>query len=276
MRVVLLGTSNGCQAGVPDIGFHPVPSFGIHGAALCPKYSLNVMNQRHQKSETKHRWLAQFPPLARITDSPWLEAVNSATEHVIPRGTRLFRDRDIELLNNFVLVLRGSIRVIKVSDHGREILLYRIKAGEVCVFNTISQLLPLPEKLVYGVTGFADAELHIMSIPSELYHRAFKQSDAFREFIMSMIGRRLRELLLLLEQVTFKRLDFRLAHLLLDLAGEKDYLHATHQELALSLGTVREVISRMLAEFEHQGWIELHRAKIRILSPENLRHFKVT
>lgn len=230
------------------------------------------MNPLDEKGQIKRRWLAQFPQLAPITDSSWWEAVDSATEHVIRRGTCLSRDN--KLYRNFILVLRGSIRVIKVSDSGREILLYRINAGEACVFNTVSQLLL--GKLVYGVTAFADTELRVMSIPADHFHRAFKQSDAFRAFILSMIGKRLHEIMILLEEVMFRRLDFRLAHLLLERVDENKYLHITHQELALLLGTTREVISRMLGEFEHHGWIELHRAKIRIVSPDNLRQFKVS
>lgn len=230
------------------------------------------MNMLNKKGTIKRRWLAQFPQLAPITDPSWLEAIESATEHVIRRGTCLSRDK--ELYNNFILVLHGSIRVIKISDSGREILLYRINAGEACVFNTVSQLLL--GKLVYGVTAFADTELHVMNIPSDHFHRAFKQSDPFRAFILSMIGKRLHEIMVLLEEVMFKRLDFRLAHLLLDLADQNGHLHVTHQELALILGTAREVVSRLLSEFERQGWIEPDRAKIRIVSPDNLRRFKVS
>ncbi|MBI3544973.1 MAG: Crp/Fnr family transcriptional regulator [Gammaproteobacteria bacterium] len=230
------------------------------------------MNKLDERGEIKRRWLAQFPQLAHIADSSWQAAVDSATEHTIARGACLSRDK--ALYENFILVLHGNIRVIKTSDNGREILLYRVKAGEVCVFNTVSQLLL--GKLVYGVTAFADSELRLMSISSDQFNRSFTQSDAFREFILSMVGKRLHEIMVLLEEIMFRRLDFRLAHLLLDFSDRNNYLHMTHQKLALLLGTTREVISRMLGEFEHQGWIELHRGKIRIVSPHHLRQFRVS
>lgn len=229
------------------------------------------MNRLDDNNSSKRRWLAHFPQLAHITDSAWEEAVDSATERVIARGTCLSRDKT--LYENFILLLHGNIRVIKTSPNGREILLYRVNAGEVCVFNAVSQLLV--GKLVYGVTAFAETELRIMSISSDQFYRLFAQSASFRDFILAMIGKRLHEIMGLLEEVMYRRLDFRLGHLLLDLTDENNYVHTTHQKLAQTLGTTREVISRMLGEFEHQGLIELHRGKIRIVSPHNLRQFKV-
>ena len=215
------------------------------------------------------KWLTRFPELAKITDAAWLEAAQAARTQVIPRGTVLFRPGDPCM--SFVLVLAGTVRVYIRGESGREIVLYRVDPGEICVL-TLSNLLG---GVTYSAEGITETEAQLVAIPPLQFEHALTASPAFRRFIFSMIGRRLGEIMLLLEEITFKRLDIRLAQLLARAAGESENrpLQKTHQDLAAELGSSREVISRLLKEFERNGWVRLDRGHIQVLSRTDMERF---
>ena len=104
-------------------------------------------------------------------------------------------------------------------------------------------------------------------MPRGVFDRLMDQSADFRCGIMDSYGRRLNDLMLLVEEVAFRRMDERLFHWLEPRAGQGS-LMITHQELAAELGTAREVVSRLLKELERKGKLRLARRKI-----EFTRHF---
>ncbi len=220
-------------------------------------------------NEATNKWLSRFPELAEITDSAWLEAMQTARLQTIPRGTVLFRPGDPCM--SFVLVLAGTLRVYMRGENGREIVLYRVEPGEICVL-TLSNLLG---DITYSAEGITETEAQLVAMPPLPFEHALTASPAFRRFIFSMIGRRLSEIMMLLEEITFKRLDIRLAELLARAATESGNrpLHKTHQELAAELGSSREVISRLLKEFERSGWVRLDRGHIQVISRTDMEHF---
>ena len=111
-----------------------------------------------------------------------------------------------------------------------------------------------------------------MVIPAESFHRALSQSEGFRNLILSTLAQRLNGMMQLVERVTFQGLDLRLACLLGQHFRQRNIarLPITHQELAGELGTTREVISRLLKEFERMGCIKLYRGQIELVSPDAL------
>ena len=90
-------------------------------------------------------------------------------------------------------------------------------------------------------------------------------SPGFRKFVFSSLDQGVHELVNLIEEVAFGHMDHRLARHLLDLAGQQKIVTGTHYDLAVELGTAREVVSRLLKEFEHRGWVKLHRGHIEII-----------
>lgn len=214
-------------------------------------------------------WLPQFPALAGITDAAWIEALHSASVNKIPKGTVLFRPGDPCM--NFVLILAGTVRVYIPSESGREIVLYRLDPGDICVL-TLSNLLG---GVTYSAEGITESEAKLVAIPPLQFEHALTASPAFRRFIFSMIGQRLGEIMLLLEEITFKRMDVRLAQLLSRAAEENDSrpIQKTHQVLAAELGSTREVISRLLKEFERNGWVRLDRGQIHVVSFTEMKQF---
>jgi len=213
-------------------------------------------------------WLARFPALHSIADPYWLAARKTARVMTLPEGTTLFRDGDP--CRNYLLVVHGSVRVQKISESGKEIVLYRVEAGQSCVLTT-SCLLAEDSYLAEAVT---ETEVTAVAIPARHFHHALSHSAPFRKFIFHSYGRRIATLMALVEALAFERMDTRLARRLLDKRGDPGEISVTHHELAADLGTAREVISRLLKDFEHRGWIRLYRGRSEILDPDALRHFE--
>jgi len=212
------------------------------------------------------QWLDAFPALNRIGDEAWRQAIRAARTMVLPAGSVVVREGDP--CQNFLLIVQGTIRVYKAAENGREILLYRSVGGEFCIL-TLSNLMA---GTAYSAEAAAEDEVRVVSIPMQYFQDALARSEAFRTAVLSTLTRRLNEMMRLVEQVTFRSLDLRLACLLGQLFGrcETPVVQTTHQELASELGTTREVISRLLKTFERMGCIRLHRGQIELVSREAL------
>jgi len=211
-------------------------------------------------------WQTSFPGLASINDAAGEAALRAASVFQFPAGTDIVRSGDP--CQSFILVSRGVLRIYEAGESGREIVLYRVRAGELCVLT----LTDLMASRSYSAGAKAEEDVEVVMIPHASFQEALSQSDAFRAFLISTLSRRMGEVMSLVEQVAFQRLDLRLACLLGQLFNENRGapLEITHQALALELGSTREVISRLLKEFERSGCIRLGRGQIELLSPEAL------
>lgn len=211
-------------------------------------------------------WLEEFPGLTGIRDEAGLAALRAATLQRYPVGTPLMRHGDP--CESFILLTRGTVRVFQTGEGGREILLFRVRAGELCVLT----LNDLTSARAYSANAVAEEPVDLVIIPADKFRDALAWSEAFRSYVLSSLAQRLCDLMGLVEQVAFQRLDLRLACLLGQLFGQRNTacLRITHQELANELGTSREVASRLLKEFESMKCIRLKRGEIELLSPETL------
>lgn len=210
--------------------------------------------------------VSAVPALHAIRDPVWLEAVRLGKEHVHPGGVVVMRPTDS--CNDFLIVLQGRVRVYRTDEGGREIVLYRVCAGEACILT----LCRLTSGIPYNAYAVTEKETRLLAISRTHFHRVMARSEAFREYIFSELARRLSDLMQLVEQVAFCTLNQRLASLLGQLGRQRhsSTLRITHQEIARELGTSREVASRLLKEFERKGCVRLQRGCIEILSPELL------
>lgn len=213
-------------------------------------------------------WLARFPELLKLEPANLKTLRENAKVAALPAGTPLFRGGDLSL--NYLLVLDGQVRVQKVAESGREIVLYRVEPGQSCVLTTACLLSDIP----YGAEGVAESDLTAVVIPSASFHRLMAASEVFRRFVFAAYSTRLSELLCLIEEVAFGRIDKRLAGFLVERCGDGAILRATHQELAVELGTAREVISRQLKDFERRGWVELARGSLTLKNRAALESLK--
>ena len=122
----------------------------------------------------------------------------------------------------------------------------------------------------YSAEGVAETEIEAVVIPRNLFDELIAKSECFRNFVFSTFSMRLSELMFIINEVVFRRLDIRLAKKLLYLADKNNLINTTHQKLAVELGTVREVISRQLQEFHRVGLIEQSRGSILITEKRKL------
>ena len=160
------------------------------------------------------------------------------------------------------VVLEGTARIYKMGESGREITLYRLGAGDSCIL-TASCILNENDFPAFAVTEDA---LEAFLIPPSVLRRWVRQHDAWREYVFDLMSHRLHALIAVVEEVVFRRLDVRLAAYLSErIAGlESPTLHTTHESIAYDLGSSREVVSRLLKEFEHEGLLTLGRGSIHV------------
>lgn len=199
--------------------------------------------------------LAQlYPALATLpaTQADWFD---------VPAGTTLFEER--APCRGFPLVLRGEVRVARGSPHGRSLELYRVGPGELCVVSASCLFGAQP----LSAHGEATCATRLAVLPPPLFE-AWCAHEPFRRFVFGVFADRLADLMALAEAVAFQRLDQRLASALL---GHGEVLSITHQGLADELGTVREIVTRLLRRFERAGWLVLGRERIELRAPAELR-----
>lgn len=175
-----------------------------------------------------------------------------------PAGTTLFEPGGECAM--FLVVMEGQVRVQMLAESGREIVLYRVFPGETCVLTTSCLLA----HSAYRAEGIAETDIRALTLSADAFRKLLKESDVFRQFVFATYGKRFSDLMELIEEVVFRRIDIRLAKYLLKYTDESGCLQQTHQELAVELGTAREVISRQLKEFERRGWVSLSRGRIAL------------
>jgi len=202
------------------------------------------------------RLMDGFAPLGTLEPEARRLLEQSVRPATVPVGTVMFRDGD--QCEAFSLVLDGRVRVQKVSENGRQIVLYRVEPGQTCVLTTNALLAALP----YGAEGIAETEVSAAALPSRTFQDLLAVSAVFRRFVFSAYATRIGDLLLLIDEVAFGRIDARLAHLLLTRADASGIVVATHQDLAIELGSAREVISRQIKDFERRGWVTAARGQV--------------
>ncbi len=207
---------------------------------------------------TEPDWTRRFEGLSALPDSVRAALTERGKTIRVPRGTVLFAP-GMEPVN-LLLLLDGTVRVQQSSDSGRDIVLFRVEAGESCVL-TSACLLAHEE---YSAEGIAETDVTAVAIPRGVFDDLVGRSRPFRDFVFKAYARRITDLFRVIDEVAFGRIDMRLAERLLHLARDGDAVHATHQQLASELGTAREVVSRQLTEFQRRGWIEQARGLVTL------------
>lgn len=213
--------------------------------------------------------LERYPDLARYADEECRAMLARASVVTFPRKSLLFSEAHV--CQNFMLLLNGSVRVFKQSKEGREVTIYRVAPGELCMLSLNSLMSQNP----YPASAMSEDSITALSISSCEFNQAIRDSDGFRSYVLTSLTQRLSDVISLVTDITFHRLDIRLACLLGTLfeRSRGDSLAITHAELARELGTTREVISRMLKEFEVQNCIKLGRGHIHLNSQEGIAWF---
>ena len=209
------------------------------------------------------RVVAIFPTLAAASSETLERIAKAAIYRKVQAGTVMFSERSP--CSGFPMLLSGSVRVLQRYPNGRELQLYRVKPGESCLLSG-SCLLGSTD---YDASGIAESDVELLVLPPAEFNALIAEDETFRQHVFSLFGERLAAVLQVVEAVAFQKLDRRLAALLVGKEADGD-VSATHQTLADELGSVREIVSRLLRTFEDRGWVDLGRERIHIVDRDAL------
>ncbi len=209
---------------------------------------------------TIDQFLELFPSFRRAKGPLAEEILLGSAYKELPAKTSLYNEGDG--CQGIGFVLSGEIRVFKVGhQEDKEVTLYEIYPGETCILNASCILSNSP----YPADAMTLTPVKLLFLPAGSFLNLMARHEELRGYIFMFLSQRLGEIIELLEEVTFGRLDDRLAEYLIQKA-ENGVLQTTHQSIANDLGSSREVISRLLKDFERKGRVIVSRNRIELLS----------
>ncbi len=204
-------------------------------------------------------WRQVLPELEKSADELTSNLLDTSNVVSMPENTTVFQQGDA--CKNYLIVLSGKVKVFTRAENGREIVLYRLNQGDSCVLTTSC----LFGNKNYPAEGETETAVTALAIPVNKFNQVLQQSATFRELVFSAFSSHLSNLITLVEEVAFGKLDVRLAKHLLKQCDDENTLTSTHQNIATELGSAREVISRQLKELESKGYIKINRGNIKII-----------
>jgi CRP/FNR family transcriptional regulator len=219
------------------------------------------------RATLRDRLRSLYPALETLPDTRLDRLLDEGQVMQVKAGTVLFDDESP--CQAFPMLVDGVIRVSKTGANGRELQLYRVVPGESCIL-TSSCLLG---HVAYNARGVAETDMVAVALPQPVFSRLLAEHEPFRNYVFSLFAERIAELMQLVEAIAFQRLDQRLATLLL---GKGKVVHTTHQAVADELGSVREIVSRLLKSFADQGFVSLAREQVEIVDAAGLRRVAAT
>ena len=183
-----------------------------------------------------------------------------------PKGT-ILHNGSVDCAGLF-LIKSGQLRAYILSDEGREITIYRLFDWDICLFSASCVLNSVQFEII--IEAEKDAEFWV--IPPMVFKKLMDESAPMANYVNSIMGSRLSEVMWLMEQIMWKSLDKRLATFLLEetsIEGTNE-LKLTHENIANHLGTHREVVTRMLRYFQSEGMVKLSRGAVTVTDEEKL------
>lgn len=221
-------------------------------------------------SEDQFAGLVQTLPILRRASPALIADFKRAAYYArIPAGKDVFVEGDD--VNAIALLVSGVVRVYKVGETGREITLYRFGLGESCIL-TANAIL---SRQSFSAIATVERDAEAVMIPAAIFREWVQKYDLWRDFVFALLSQRLSNLMEIVDEVTFRRMDIRVATLLLERSRLSNPITITHQEIAAELGSSREVISRILENLAEQGSIRMLRGSIEILDFDLLKNHTV-
>ncbi len=200
-------------------------------------------------------------------DETQRDLVRAGIQHSkIPQGTQFLRGSDE--CSGMILLMEGRMRAYVSSDDGREITLYRLLPGEVCVMTASCML----KGARFQIFIEAERDSSMFVVPQSIFIRLNTENSAVKDFTMNLMVDRFSETVLILEQAAFESIPNRIAEFLMEQSGLDDAreLVITHETIARNIGTAREVVSRTLKAFEKDGLVRLTRGRVVLLDTRKL------
>lgn len=164
---------------------------------------------------------------------------------------------------NYLVVTQGCVKVSARSREGKEVVLYRVQAGEMCILTTACLL----GHTKYPAEAITESDTVARIIPAQLFENLLNESVAFRQYVFEGLSMRLAQVMERFEHLVLESVHQRLAAFLLRNADSQGVVESTHEMLATEIGTVREVVSRHLRSMEKDGLVATERGHIKLLQP---------
>lgn len=207
-----------------------------------------------------------FPFWDKLTDAQRRTLAEAASARSFKKGAMLHQGAGD--CTGLLIVVSGSLRVYTVSDEGKELTLYRLFDRDVCLFSASCIMRGVEFEVM--VSAALDSE--VIVIPSDVYKKLMNESAAVANYTNELTSSHFSDVMWLMDQILSKRLDSRLAAFLVEesaLSG-LDTLLVTHEQIAGNLGSLREVITRMLKYFQAEGLVKLSRGTIALTDKKRL------
>ena len=205
------------------------------------------------------RAAARFPMLARLAPDDHARVMSVMHYPTLEPGDIAYSlDAPCP---NYLMCLDGRTRVFKTSDNGREILIYKVGGGGTCALTTQC----LFSNTTFPAESIAETRTELAALPAPLFRTFIAEMPVFRDFVLSDYTQLLGTMLSFVDALAFQTIEQRLARRLLVEAGEQLVIEKTHQQIASDIGSVREIVSRQLGNWEKKGWVSVARGKISIL-----------
>ena len=207
-----------------------------------------------------------FPVWSKLTPRQQETLSGAALDRTVPKGSVIHRDH-LEC-TGLVLVGSGQLRAYILSEDGREVTIYRLLDGDVCLFSASSIL----HNIQFDVSIEAEKDTQVLVIPPEVYRALMEESAPVANYTNDLMSSRFSEVMWRIEQIMWKSFDRRLASFLLEESALEgtDTLSITHEKIAQHLGSAREVVTRMLRCFQQEGLVKLSRSRVELLDRKGL------
>lgn len=210
-----------------------------------------------------------LPFWGQLTDAQKKLICENAVQRKYFRGESMHRGS--EHCAGLLLVRRGQLRVYIVSESGKEITLYRLFDGDVCIFSASCMM----KNINFEIYMETEQETEVMLIPTPVYNQLNQTNIAVSDFTNQLMASRFSDVMWVMEQVLFTSFDKRLAVFLLEQSAidGSDHLAITHETIAKHMGSAREVVTRMLKYFQSEGMVTLNRGGITLTDRKKLQNF---
>ena len=201
-----------------------------------------------------------FPIWNQLASGQQETLIERTKRRAIPKGT-LLHSGSLDC-TGLLLVQHGQLRAYILSEEGREITLYRLLEGDICLFSASCMM----RSIQFEVMIEAEKDTELWIIPADSYKSVMDQSAPLANFTNEVMAGRFSDVMWLLEQILWKRFDQRLAGFLLEESALEgtDVLKITHETIGSHLGNPREVVTRMLRYFQNEGLVKLSRGTVEI------------
>lgn len=214
----------------------------------------------------EHAYKEIFPFWDRIPEADREYICQNSYAVTYPKGKNI---HDGSECSGVIIVRSGSIRLYMMSDEGKEITLYRLHSGDMCMLSASCVLEAITFEVFLDVEE--DSDCYVISGPA--FAAVAKRNPDIKIFALETAVGRFSDVMWVMQQILFMSMDKRLAIFLSDESSRtgSDTIRLTHGQIALYMGSAREVVSRMLKYFANEGIVEVSRGGIRILDKKRLR-----